>query len=371
MDDTDAGERPSTRDLLSDKLDQMAAEAPVTEAPPAEEKVDATPEPAKAEAPEVKEPKPGRDAKGRFLKKLDEVSAKDAPQTPAPVASPEPPQAAEPPYQEPILAPRRLNAEMRAKFGRLPREAQEFFSSAFKDAETKISRDMQQNAMIRKRYEALETAISPYESEIVRAGGDPIPVLRSLFEWNRALERNPQDAIAQLAELYGVQVPTQGQTQLRQAAYHDPRVDELEKRYNMLSQSAQERELKSLNDQIESWKAENENGIPKWEYVAELEETMAQYLPHLRQAQPDAALGSLLAKAYRLALEDRPDISDAINAKREQQTKAKKQEEEKAKADKAKAAAVSPKGSGAALQPVRGKSQREILSMLLGENGHI
>lgn len=155
-------------------------------------------------------PDRSRNERGQFIKPEDTQAApvtdagepQDTPQQPS--------QANE--------APKGLSADIRAKWATLDPSIQAEFRRRDEAAEN----GARQWSEEKRSY---EQAIAPLKDFSTKYGIDDRTALTRLLDWQVALEKNPRDAILQLAKLSGIDFSNPTQQTQSQAVSHDPRLD--------------------------------------------------------------------------------------------------------------------------------------------------
>lgn len=99
-----------------------------------------------------------------------------------------------------IDAPASWSGEMKAKWANLPSEAQTYIAQREQEAHTRIS----QLGQYAKQMEPIRNAISEHGSYIQQVGKPPAQFVSELFSAAQALDRNPVQALKDLARHYRV-----------------------------------------------------------------------------------------------------------------------------------------------------------------------
>jgi hypothetical protein len=251
-----------------------------------------------------------RNERGQFTK-ADESQ-------PAPVTDADPPQDTQQAASQPIAAPKGWSADARAKWSTLDPSIQ----AEVMKRETDIDNGGRQWSEEKRTY---EEALAPLKGFSSKYGIDDRTALTRLLDWQVALERNPREAIMQLAQLSGIDLsnPDQKQTQ-PQAVSYDPRVDGIAQ---IVSQFQDER----INSQIDQFR-----NAPGHEHFDAVKVRMGQLI------ERDNAL--TLQQAYEQAIWLDEGIRSQLIAAQVQPTQQKAKDQQQVQ--KAKQAAASPRGSG-------------------------
>jgi hypothetical protein len=194
-------------------------EAPAIEAP-VEAPVEA---PAATEAPGDNRE---RGPDGKFVAKPAEVAQ--------PVAV-QPPLGSEPP-KEAIRPPVSWSATAKADFARLPAHIQQEVLKREKDIEAGMAQWNPKGERLNK-FEAL---IAPRRDKLALAGVDEFTAIGQLLAAQDFLERDPNGALAYLAQQYGATLPEGFQQPGSQIQYADPQVQALQSRLDQIERARQD-----------------------------------------------------------------------------------------------------------------------------------
>lgn len=169
---------------------------------------------------------------------------------------------------------------------------------------------------------AYKQVIAPYADRFASHGLTPHQGIQRLLEWEKSLTANPVSALAQLAQLYGVDLGTlTSSTTQQQAPLRDPRVDQLLAERERDKAAAQARETAAIDAQIAAFKADSRN--PHFEQVRLVMAGMMQ-----------ADTNLTMREAYDRAIWADPKLRAEQQAKaaKEAETERKAKEAEKVKA---------------------------------------
>jgi len=163
---------------------------------------------------------------------------------------------------EALAAPNHWPKEFAAKFEALEPAAQHMFMERYKDLEGDYTRKTQDVAKFKKRNEAFTEMFAPFKGDFERAGMDEVGAVRQLLAAHDYLRKDPQNAIAWLANQYGVDVGAVGNDPAAEDEYADPEVKALKQQVAQLTgfiqnqqtqqQSQVEASTQSLIDQFAS-----------------------------------------------------------------------------------------------------------------------
>jgi len=241
--------RPETvAETLAKTLQSFEGEA--DEAQPAEE-ADTLPE-----APETDEqPDEQPDEPDAEVDEADEAEAEED----------------EPAELEALAAPNHWPKDFAGKFEALEPAAQHMFMERYKDLEGDYTKKTQAVAQYRKRQEAFDEIMQPHKADFERAGMDEVAAVRQLLAAHDYLRKDPQNAIAWLANQYGVDMGAIGNDPALEDEYADPQVKQLQQQVAQLTgfiqnqQTQQQSQVQaSTQSLIDQFAAETDaNGNPK------------------------------------------------------------------------------------------------------------
>jgi hypothetical protein len=314
------GQQP-VQDAIVDSRDNTPAEQPKT----IREALDAA-------VKEHSEPKP-RDDKGKFAPKSESAPEKvEAAQ----VSKTEPEQPAQP--STAAGPPPGWSKESKEFFATLP--ADHPLRRDIAKREEEVSNGFKKYGDIAKRHEEIEQVLAPRRAEFQKFGiTSDAQAINTLFAWEQAVRSNPQQAIAQLAKSYGVDLSTfaqapQGQGENELPAQLRPVVDQFGNVVQKVDAVA------SRLDQYEAQRTQ-----------AEIQ-AFAKDKPHFERVR--TLMGQIMAGGGATSLEDA--YQKAIYADPETRSLIQKEEQDKAEAERKKAAEDKARAALAASSSVRGSS---------------
>lgn len=313
-----------------------------------------------------------RDPKGRFAKanpkkvkipggELHQGSGQEQPatdtlgQAPDRAGAPSPPPPSQP---EALKAPQSWKANLREKWGTLPRELQEEVLRREKE----ISSGLEQHAGSKKFQQEWQQTIGPYEAMIRAEGANPLGAVQNLLQTAMALRTAPPQhkaqLLAQMIHTFGVPIEAlaaaiDGQPSPQQQApgpYRDPRVDQLFQQI----QAAQHQQQHSLNQRAHQDIAAFSEGKEFFEDVRlRMSAIMSSGLPKtLEQAYDEACWGD---PHVRAVLQQREAAKAAANA--QASTQRARAAASSVKSEPAGVASPKPQGIRASLEAAWAKQQ--------------
>lgn len=288
----------------------------------------------------------------------EHFSADEKPAAPEPVSA-EQGEAQEQPEDEspPVTFPASLRADEREEFLRLPKEAQRKVADLLSRRESDLVRHLHQKtqelAQKERVYQSLTSALEPVSQEWKLRGIDPAKKIQTYVEFESLLEREPDRAVAWLADEYAVDLRALVAKKSASAAQVDPRVKDLEAKVNELTGqitsqqvAATEAENQRLVATMHSWASQTDaSGKPMRPFASDLLGSIANVADGIIEASPGVSVHEALDKAYEQVLWANPQTRQVLL---QQQIEAVKQQHQKTKTDRvaaAKSKAVSVTGS--------------------------
>jgi hypothetical protein len=202
-------------------------------------------------------------------------------------------------------------AEFKDDFASMEPEAQHFMMRRYKEMEADYTKKTQGVAALRKRSEALDEILAPHRDKFARAGMDDVAAVRQLMAANEFLQKDPQNAIAWLANQYGVNVGAIGDDPAAEDEYADPQVKALQQQVNQLTgfiQNQQTQQQQSVQQStqslIDQFAAETDaNGNPAYPHFEKVRSVMGTFISNGNA--PD------LKSAYEMAVYADPELRKA------------------------------------------------------------
>lgn len=249
--------------------------------------------------------------------------------------------------EEAIEPPQHWASEDKEIFATLPKEGQEFLLRRHKAMEADYTRKTQEIADTKRYQEQIAETIAPYRDVFSRQGMDDVGAIRFLVSWKQYLDQNPQQAIMQLAQDYGVtfqQPQAEEQDEYVDPAVHAVRQElgEVRAQLAQRDQMAQQEQTASIVQQVQAFQDEkDESGNPKHPHFETVKADMAALI--------SAGKANGLDDAYDMAVRLHPDIYDKqieqrILEKQKADQEAERQKAEQAKREKAKSAKKAASG---------------------------
>jgi hypothetical protein len=327
------GEAASTiQDTMAAVYDRMTKEdAPEAEAPA--ETVESAPDkPASDDRP--------RGPDGKFVPKS--AAPEKAPETPPAVAAKTTTEteAAHPaaPEQQPekVLLPRSWQNEQRRQlFVKAPPEVQKALAEREAEMEAGV-------AKLQQRFQPYEQLVAPIRQQLAIEGRSPEQYLSALMAADQMLRENPQQALGQIARMYGVNMPGAQQAEPQDPVYAE--LQQVKSQLAQLQQAPQQAVMQTAQSEIDAFAADPANvHFP----------TVRPIMAALMQ---NGAADSLKA-AYDLAIGAHPQIRSQLEAERQQKAQAEAAEQARVAAAKAQRAAsvnAATKGGNGVTQATRG-----------------
>jgi len=220
-------------------------------------------------------------------------------------------ETAEAPELEHMAAPNHWPKDFAAKFEALEAPAQHMFMERYKDLEGDYTRKTQEIAKYKKRNEAFDEIMAPFKGDFERAGMDEVSAVRQLLAAHDYLRKDPQNAIAWLANQYGVDMAAIGNDPAAEDEFADPQVKQLQQQVAQLTgfiqnqQTQQQSQVQqSTQSLIDQFAAETDaNGNPKHPHFDRVRGVMGSLISSENAKD--------LATAYEMAVYADPELRQA------------------------------------------------------------
>lgn len=271
-----------------------------------------------------------RDQHGRFTKKdapattIDSTgkapSVAGADQTAAATGQqPDPNKpAAEAQGQTALQAPADWSAEQKAQFDKVPAEGRPLMLDAYKNMQAGVTRQLQNIAGARKRYEVLDSAIAPIEAEAKKFNVSTDAAIRSIWQTHEKL-LNPAtrlQAIKQLAEDYEIDIAAAQNVQLPQRQplpalppEIDQRLSRVESEIQRGREQEQESALRTDAATAQTWGDEKAaDGALVRPHLQTVLPEMTDMIGLVRKRKPSAPFAEVLQDAYEAACAANPAV---------------------------------------------------------------
>lgn len=242
---------------------------------------------------EPQEAGPARDEHGRFAPKTEAVDKPD--DTPQIAAAETPAQADLQP--EVTRPPHSLSAAVKAEWANLPKHVQEDFlklEGTFQTSKTEWA----PKGEVANKFEQL---MQPHRDRLALNGLDPFGYLQALVHADEMLRTNPAQALPQIAQMYGIQLPG-APMDYQQQPQVSPELQAVQQQLSELRQSLeqersakQDGERQAVQGEIEAFRND-----PKHLYFDNVRPLMSAFLK--------SEEASNLEEAYDMAIHAHPTI---------------------------------------------------------------
>lgn len=272
-----------------------------------------------------------RDQHGRFTKKDTPAPTIDTTGKAAPIAGADPSAAAamgqqsdpnkpaaEAQSQTALQAPTDWSAEQKAQFDKVPAEGRPLVLDAYKNMQAGVTRQLQNIAGARKRYEVLDSAIAPIEAEAKKFNVSTDAAIRSIWQTHEKL-LNPAtrlQAIKQLAEDYEIDLAAAQNVQLPQRQplpalppEIDQRLSRVESEIQRGREQEQETALRTDAATAQTWGDEKAaDGALVRPHLQTVLPEMTDMVGLVRKRKPSAPFAEVLQDAYEAACAANPAV---------------------------------------------------------------
>ena len=320
---------------------------------------------AEAEAPEA-------EAEAETLPEPPEPDEADDEPEEASEDEPDEAEAEEAPELEAIQPPQHWPQDFSEEFSALPVEAQHMFMKRYKQMEADHTKKTQGIAKYKKRQEAFDEIMAPFKGDFERAGMDDVGAVRQLLAAHDYLRKDPQNAIAWLANQYGVDMGAIGNDSAAEDEFADPKVKGLEQQVAQLTafiqnQQTQQQSVEQASTQsfIDQFAAETDvNGNPAHPHFEKVRHVMGTLISNNNATD--------LKTAYEMAVYADPELrQEELKRVAASQSQAKVKTEAVQKAKKAQRSKVRGSATPAAQALPANASIRDTINASIRqlENG--
>ncbi len=260
----------------------------------------------------------------------------------APKSEAAPKEAAAEPVSEtkelPSTAPPGWSKESKEFYNTLPPDHP--FRKDIAKREEEVSSGFKKYGDIAKRHEEIEQIIAPRRAEFQKFGiQSDAQAISTLFAWEQAVRSNPQHAIRQLAQQYGVDLSTFAQAP--QSAQDQELPAQLRPVVDQFGNVVQK--VDAVSQRLDQYEAQR---------TQEAIQAFAKDKPHFEKVR--TLMGQIMAGGGATSLDDA--YQKAIYADPETRSLIQKEEQDKQEAERKKAAQEKAKAAAAASVSVQGSS---------------
>ena len=284
-------------------------------------------------------------------------------------AEDEPAEAAE---LEALPAPNHWPKDFAAKFEALDAPAQHMFMERYKDLEGDYTKKTQAISKYKKRQDAFDEIMQPFKGDFERAGMDDVGAVRQLLAAHDYLRKDPQNAIAWLANQYGVDTSAIGNDPALEDEFADPQVKQLQQQVAQLTGFIQNQQTQQQSHE----QASTQSFIDQ--FAAETDASGNPAHPHFETVR--SVMGSLISSgnatdlksAYEAAVYANPELrQEELKRVAAKQSQAKVKTEAVQKAKKAQRSKVRGSATPAAQALPANASIRDTINASIRqlENG--
>ena len=170
------------------------------------------------------------------------------------------------PAPDALAAPTTWPAEHREAFSGLPEEQQNFMLQREKERDAAFTRKTTELAEQRREVEGVAGVLAPYKEQMRAHGISEAEYISRLMTYDNALRQNPQAAIGQLAQHYGINLSNDSGADWVDETPPDPQFQQLQQQLNTtnaelksLKQGQINREHHQLVGQVEGFATETDS----------------------------------------------------------------------------------------------------------------
>jgi hypothetical protein len=269
--------------------------------------------------------------------------------------------APEPVVKPAIEVPNSWSAEMKAKFGTLSPDVQEYIAQREREAHQAITQKGEQI----KAFEPIRQTLDQHREVFARNGVSEVEGIQKLIEADRFLETNPGEGIKWLANHYGVDLrqllgapagtdQSQGQPP-REVFELQQEVRQLKSYLTAQERAQHEARQATVAKTIEDFAA-------KHPHFNDVEAELLGLVPIIRSREPNLNHEQVLEKAYERATYANPEVRQRIIADQQKADAEKQRKEQEEAVKKAKNAGSLNQKSAHGTTPSKGGSMEETMS---------
>jgi len=170
------------------------------------------------------------------------------------------------PAPDALAAPSTWPAEHRKAFSELPEEQQNFMLQREKERDVAFTRKTTELAEQRREVEGVAGVLAPYKEQMRAHGISEAEYISRLMSYDNALRQNPQAAIGQLAQHYGINLSNDSGADWVDESPSEPQFQQLQQQLNRQSAELQSfkqgqinREQQHLVGQVEGFATEQDS----------------------------------------------------------------------------------------------------------------
>ena len=271
------------------------------------------------------------------------------------------------PAPDALAAPTTWPAEHREAFSDLPEEQQNFMLQREKERDAAFTRKTTELAEQRREVEGVAGVLAPYKEQMRAHGISEAEYISRLMSYDNALRQNPQAAIGQLAQHYGINLSNDSGADWVDETPPDPQFQQLQQQLNTtnaelksLKQGQINREHHQLVGQVEGFATETDSkGNLKHPHFEAVRERMGRLV--------NAGETTDLEVAYEKAVRMDDDLYKKSIAAERKAVATQEDSRRKAAVDKAKKAAPGRTSGTPPSGSVKESDLDSILRSTIGE----
>ena len=271
------------------------------------------------------------------------------------------------PAPDALAAPTTWPNEHREAFESLPEDQQNFMLQRERERDTLITRKTQELAEQRREVEGVAGVLAPYKEQMRAHGISEAEYISRLMSYDNALRQNPQAAIGQLAQHYGINLSNDSGADWVDETPPDPQFQQLQQQLNTtnaelksLKQGQINREHHQLVGQVEGFATETDSkGNLKHPHFEAVRERMGRLV--------NAGETTDLQEAYEKAVRMDDDLFKQTLQAERKAVATQEESRRKAAVDKAKKAAPGRTSGTPPSGSVKESDLDSILRSTIGE----
>ena len=239
----------------------------------------------------------------------------------------------------PIAPPSSWTGEKQQMFHQLPRPLQEEVVRRESDLRRYLTTESEKIAQAQRTYSGIDAALAPYNEQIRLAGAEPGQVIGHMMAWQQFLDRDPAQALHQLAQSYGLDLRQLANIE-SQTVSVPPYVQEMRQQLDELKRFRAQQEMQvqqshqnHLTAEVQVFAGETDaNGHALRPYLENVIEDMLPMVQMMKSQDPSKHPRQILQEAYERAVWANPTTRQLeIQRREKEQAIAQRQKAEQAR----------------------------------------
>lgn len=256
--------------------------------------------------------------------------------------------------------------DSKVEFSKLPPAIQSVIATREKQRDQAVNKYINDVQLERQQYKGFNEVFTPEKSlELQTMGLNPVTATQRLWAWHQSIESNPAEGITRLMRQYNLSPEMLMNGQVEQPPAEDVRFEELQRKYDELAQTQEQREadreLQTVKSQIAAFAQEKDaQGNLARPHFEDLKPVIKQILPLVYQENPGITDYDALHQAWERAAYADPNVRGEMLQKQAPPT---------LRPNQVRPSSLRGSPSPSATAPTRPKSIRDALNMAAADHG--